>query len=546
LHKGETMRSLKNIVLCVILVCSTSFIQFINAQPTICSPCPLCLGPLTTCQLFPLWGRSYFGPRSQGLDATRDLVGTHRFMHRYDVDDYHGAVSIIPQYMHSYKENRIAEYLFGTDLLHIAGSMVSERTPETIMADYFGLSPSFESIVEVNPSIANFVADIGLYGQWKRWYAIVHIPIAWTKWKLELCETIQNNGIYTQFPALYMTEAKLAAPITSFVRALQGGVTFGDLTHSLCYGIIDCPHTKVGIADVNISVGYDFILRERGHAGFYAHIVAPTGNRSEAHYLFEPILGNGHHWELGLGFDGRVLLWECDGDQTLSLFFDGKITHLFKSRQYRSFDFCCNCFGSRYTLLKIFDENGNYTRQLTPAINVTTLSCNVEIDAQFDIAAMIGYLCRGFEFDVGYNAWARTREKLALCSGIESYRYGFKGIQNVILDTGNTNNITQHNATLHGNTLTPENQADLADDPSPRYITTSDLDISSAAAHRAFTHKLFIYLGHAWNTQKENQFMPFIGVGGSIEFEGIHPDYCQPNKNSLSQYSIWLKSGIGF
>jgi hypothetical protein len=515
------------------------YLIIIMSTVTLCTSCQS-----QQCQLFPLYGHSFFSPRSQSLDAPRDLVGTHRFLHRSDTNSYYGAVSVTPQYMHSYKKDNIAEYFFGTNLLHIAGSQVSSRTAETILADYFGLSPTFESTVEVNPSIANFVGDIGFYGQWKRLYAMVHIPITWTKWEFNLCETIQNKGTDTPFPAKYMSTTELTAPITSFARALKGGVTFGDLKQGFCYGIVDCPQTKTGVADIRTTIGYDIWLREHGHAGFYVHCALPTGNRSKARYLFEPILDNGHHWEIGLGFNGRVLIWEADGDQTLSLFFDGKITHLFKSRQCRSFDFCNNCFGSRYTLLKQFDGHGNYTGNLVPAINITTLPCDVVIDSQFDIVAMIGYLYRGFEFDAGYNAWARTREKITLYGCIEPRRYGFKGIQNVVSDTGLPSAVTQHTATLHGNLF--EDQSQIADDPSPHYINTCDLDPSSAASERSFTHKLFIYLGYAWNTQETNTLMPFIGIGGSVEFEGVYPDYIQPNKNSLSQYSIWLKGGTGF
>jgi len=507
-------------------------------------PCCIICGPICTCQLFPLLGRSYLLPRSQGVDAPRDLVGTHRFIHRYDPPaSYYGAANFTPQFMHSYKDDRIAEYFFGTDCLHIAGSSVEDRTAETILADYFGLSPSFESTVQLHPTIANFVGDIGLYGQWKRLYATLHIPIAWTRWKFEMCETIYNNGTNLSYPQLYMSEDQLKAPISSFCRALQENTLFGNVKQGLCYGLVDCPQTEAGIADIRVNVGYDIWLREHGHAGFYLHTAAPTGNRSKARHLFEPVIGNGHHWELGLGFDGRVLIWECDGNQELSLFFDGKISHLFKSRQCRSFDFRGNCFGSRYTLLKIFD-NGTYTRQLVPAINITTLACDIVIDAQFDIVAMVGYLHRGFEFDVGYNAWARTREKVTLCGSIELNRYGFKGIQNVVSLTEEPSNVTQHTATLHGNEF--KNQGDLADNPSPRYINTCDLDPCSAAAHCAFTHKLFIYLGHAWLTQKESRVKPFLGIGGSVEFEGNYPDYTQPNKNSISQYSVWLKGGAGF
>lgn len=545
------MRTHNNCIRTILVVSLIILVQQSVCGDT-CLPCPcpppccVITGALCPCALWPYWGKTFFLPRSQGVDAPRDLVGTHRFMHCYDPPtSYYGAVSFTPQFMHSYKDDRIAEYFFGTDCLHIVGSKIESRPADSIMADYFGLSPSFESMVKLHPTVANFIGDIGLYGQWKRLWTTLHIPITWTRWDFELCETICNGGTYEPYPERYMSSNELPAPITSFARALRPGVIYGDVSQGLCYGIVDCPQTEAGVADVRLNIGYDIWLREHGHAGFYLHAAAPTGTRSKARYLFEPVIGNGHHWELGLGFEGRVLIWECDDDQELSLFFDGKISHLFKSHQCRSFDFRCNCPLSRYMLLKVFD-NGAYTRQLIPAINITTLPCDVVIDAQFDIVAMVGYLHRGFEFDVGYNAWARTREKIDICGCIEQNRYGFKGIQNVVYDTGGASSVTQHTATLQGNELTAENQALLADDPSPHYINTCDLDPCSAAAHRALTHKLFVYFGYAWQTQEEARIKPFLGLGASVEFEGLYPDYVQPNKNTMSQYSIWLKGGTGF
>jgi len=538
----------KNILHLFVLVLYIHFQSYADTcLPCACPP-PCCIisAPVCTCAYWPYWGKTFLLPRSQGVDAPRDLVGTYRFMHQYDAPCVqYGALSFTPQFMHSYKDDRIAEYFFGTDCLHIAGSKIEQRARDSIMADYFGLSPSFESTVWLHPTITNFVGDIGWYGQWNRLWATLHVPIAWTRWDFELCETICNKDTYIPYPEKYMYSTELQAPINSFTRALRPGVIYGDVVQGLCFGIVDCPQTEAGVADIRMNLGYDIWLREHGHAGFYLTVAAPTGTRSKARYLFEPVIGNGHHWELGLGFEGRVLIWECDGDQELSLFFDGKITHLFKSHQCRSFDFRCNCPLSRYMLLKVFD-NGTYTRQLIPAINITTLPCDVTIDAQCDIVAMVGYLNRGFEFDVGYNAWARTREKIDMCSGIESNRYGFKGIQNVVYDTSGPSAVTQHTATLHGNELTLENQILLADDPSPHYLNSCDLDPCSAAAHQAFTHKLFVYCGYAWYTQEDARFKPFLGLGTSVEFEGLYPDYVEPYKNTVSQYSIWLKAGTSY
>ncbi len=537
----------KNVIQSLLLVLGVYSPSYADTcLPCACPP-PCCTisAPVCPCAYWPYRGKTFLLPRSQGMDTPREIVGTHRFTHEFDATNFYGTTNFTPQYMHSYKDDRIAEYFFGTDRLHIVGSKIAQRPEDAIMADYFGLSPSFESTVCLNPTIENFVGDIGWSGQWKKLWTTLHVPIVWTRWKAGLCETIYNCGPYIPFPEKYMYTEEIAAPICSFSRALQPGVIYGDVKQGLCFGVVGCPQTEVGVADVRASLGCNIWQQPLGHAGFYLNAAAPTGTRSKARYLFEPVIGNGHHWELGPGFEAGITVWERDGDQELSFFFDAKITHLFKSRQCRSFDLRCNCPLSRYMLLKVFN-NGAYTRQVIPAINISTLPCDVTIDAQLELVAMVEYLYRGFEFDAGYNAWARTREKIDLCGSIEPNKYGFKGIENVVYDTGNASAITQHTATLHGNELTQENQNLYADSPSPHYLNTSDLDICSAAAHRALTHKLFMYLGYAWHTQNENQIKPFLGLGASVEFEGLYPDYVQPNKNTVSQYSLWLKVGTRY
>jgi hypothetical protein len=272
---------------------------------------------------------------------------------------------------------------------------------------------------------------------------------------------------------------------------------------------------------------------------------APTGSHISAINFFEPIVGNGHHWEFGLGFDGRVLAWEYAGKHTLSLYGTIHATHLFKSHQCRAFDFCNNGFASRYLLLKEFDASGQYDGNLVPASSVTTLPCSVWSAAQFDIVAMLGYLSCGLEVDFGYNAWIRTREHVTICSTIPENRYGIKGIQNVTTMLLTPNNQTQSTATIHGNALTPEEQAATADPNSPVFIRTQDLDAHSGAATSAFSQKFFAHVGYTWIQYCRVQ--PYLGLGGEVEFEGIAPEhYRQANHNTVAQWGIWLKGGAVF
>ena len=145
----------------------------------------------------------------------------------------------------------------------------------------------------------------------------------------------------------------------------------------------------------------------------------PAGTRSKAIYLFEPIIGNGHHAELGVGFTGHLLImgkrWRTNG----KLFTDTNITHLFASRQRRSFDLInpsdpenlhFKGFGTRYILAKQFDALGNYTGITLPAIDITTLECDVSVAVQVDAVIMASYEYCGYTFDLGYNVWFRSRK----------------------------------------------------------------------------------------------------------------------------------------
>lgn len=108
---------------------------------------------------------------------------------------------------------------------------------------------------------------------------------------------------------------------------------------------------------------------------------------------------------------------------------------------------------------------------------------------------------------------------------------------------GNPLDTTQSSVTINGNALT--DQAAVAD-ATPVFIQTSDLDLSSAASPLVMTHKLFTAVNYAWPTECK-RVTPFFGVGGDVEFEGINRHFTVRNdKDTLSQWSIWFKGGVGY
>jgi len=505
-----------------------------------CSSAPTLLNPTE----FEVEGVSFFSPRSQSTNAARDLVGWHPFINQPYNEPY-GAVSITPSFGQILRARRAAQVMFGTDYLEISGSQVANRDPNDILADYFGLSTVFESEVQLSPFIRTGLIDFGGYFSWKNFYFIVHAPLVYTRWQLGVNEIVLEDGVGSPFPADYMDATPVTEPVQSWGQAVQGNVTFGQVSQGMKYGKFGCPQSLVGLSDLEMAIGWNLANNNYGHAGFNIRVYAPTGNRPTSEFLFEPMVGNGKHWELGIGFSGHALLWEKDGTQEFSFFSDINIMHSFAASQRRSFDLIMNGFGSRYILLKQFDTDENYTGVCLPAINVTTLDCKVSIDAEFDIVFMFGYTYNEFVMDIGYNGWIRTREIISLDGCIPENTYGFKGIENVTDMFGNLINTTESNATLHGDYLT--NQIADADVNSPIFINTCDLDLFSAASPLVITHKLFGHLGYSWPECWPVELTPYLGLGGEIEFEGINErKTVEDYKDTLSQWSIWLKGGFAY
>lgn len=501
-----------------------------------------------------LRGKSFLQPRSVGTDAARELVGLKQYINRYIPDGrLYGVIDVTPGYEQSFRPNRIAEYFFGCDTITISGSQVATRDTNQILADYFGLSPTFLSNIHLKPKLKNTFVDFDVYLGWECFYLRIHAPVNSAQSHIKIEEFVNNDGSDTPFPPLYMDVGAVTEPVKSFSEAIRGGFTFGDMTEPLNFGKISaCSISKTTVADVHIALGWNFINREIGHAGFDFLLVVPTGNRPTGEFLFEPIVGNGHHWEAGLGFTGHLIVWEYGAERSIAIYTIFNMTHLFNARQKRSFDLCENGFASRYILTKEFDENHNYNGTIIPLINRTTLDCKVKTGFQLDFVVMAGYTGSCFDWDLGYNGWMRTKESICITGGIPANMLGLKGLQNVNTTAG-VSNATQSRATINGNNICdPQaglliNQAFLADIDSPVFITQQEINRKSAANPRTFTHKIFGGIDYHhdvcwawWRTY-------FIGIGASAEFESLNPRLViKANKNSISQWSMWLKTGLAF
>ena len=567
--------------------------------------------------------KSLFVARSQAVNSARELAGWQRLIYRPDLEATNVTMSIVPEYNHSFGGHDIARFLLGDRQLTFSGSQVVGRDSCDILADYFGLPSDFKSTIDINPTIVNFVMDfnwrIGLDSSVPGMYVGLHLPIVHTKWDLHLVECVSDPGMtFTSYPAGYFaaTAIELSALAQgknapkNVTTVLQGNAMFGDMKDPLKYGKVFGRQSEMRVAELQVDLGYNFLQQHWYHFGIAATASAPTGTLRKSKWLFEPVVGNDHHWELGGVISGHVDFWHDDSEQqACSLYLNARITHLFASRQKRSFDLKNNGPKSRYILLQEIaapssglynglapdDEPAlqQYQGLLAPAINITTLGIDVSIGVQADVVLKFGYKRRGFEFDLGYNLWARSREKcegrecVATCYAVkgDAQIYGFTNPDEapvalaatqscaniyhgqqasgafVSLESGNFNdgleyaNINADNIAFASDNLgIALDQLTSADanrlgimqigvrtSQPPILITNNDIDECSALMPKAVSHKLFTYIGY-YLERSDLSVIPYIGFGAFVEF--AKPDACDNSANS--QWGLWLKMGVSY
>jgi len=598
-----------------------------NACCSTCHTCNTCNYDCNRCCLGPCDGYPFLQIRSQGRNTARRLVGCQDFIHRFDEDETYGLFSVAVEYTRTFREERIADFLFGRDLincceLYIQGSGVANRHRYAWLADYFGLPTDYDSRIRFCPRIQNAIIDfnvfLGLDELKEGLYFRIDAPLVWTKWQLCPCERIINKG-EAAFSEGYMDEVKIERKNlpTNFLQAVSGSTTWGDMKTPMQFGrITNCENSRTRVAEIDLALGYNFSLEQDHHFGIFVYAAVPTGNRPYAIKLFEPIVGNGKHWELGGGFSGSWIFWrseECD-DKYWGVWFEVLVTHLFKTCQCRSFDFCCKP-NSRYMLLEEMGSNEDtiqgdidgtdtkaeyqYKKSLIPAINWSTLNVNVRINAQVDFAIKLNYTRDNLGFDLGYNLWARTKEKMCLdnCKCQCDKKYAIKGDSFLYGKDEGSNKFglsaTQKPATIYGGknypaidgdnpTLNPridnpynakENGNDLTSLTSvnaiktsvqPNIVTTSDLNRCRSAS--SISHKIFGHISYAWKDRDNQDCIPFIGLGAEGEFSldrGCCDDCdknccstcnncetisstCKSKRGGISQWGIWVKGGVSF
>src|SRR5436190_1801365 len=267
---------------------------------------------------------TFFNPRSISRDAARDLAGWTNYINKdNDGTSVYGALSITPEWTQTFRNNRITSCLFGEQLikcssLKISGSQVNNRGPKDLLADYFYLPSDFESILHFSPKIDNFIIDVGFYLGLDAWakgmYFWLHAPFAHTRWDLNISEKVINPGVNAYAAGYFAPDPiERGALLEQFTDFANGKTlkNFDDIAfQELKFAKMSHNRLiKSRVAEIRAAIGWNFFAEDDYHAGFNGQLAFPTGLRPKGLFLFEPMVGNAHFWELGIGLSSHYTFW---------------------------------------------------------------------------------------------------------------------------------------------------------------------------------------------------------------------------------------------
>jgi hypothetical protein len=599
-------------------------------------------------------------PRSTHKNVARDIVGWEEYINLCDKDCFSGALGLTIEFDQTFRSGRLARCLLGADVsnvatnlattttnncgsnsncgnnsdcnravLAIAGSQVcdTDRPANAWLADYFGLPTDFSSTISLSPRIRNITGDIAFYFGLDEWvcgsYFRLDLPITNTRWALRYNETVIDPGI-NDYPAGYFApdlvpRADLLDGATAFLTGasaptLGDGVIFDNLTAAKwaaancnCKGL-----SLTRLAAVTGELGWNFVCCDDYHFGLNIYAAAPTGNRPTGEFFFEPIVGNGHHWELGGGVSAHAVLWRgCESDATFNVYLEGNVEHLFKSCQTRVFDLKGKA-NSRYMLAQKLGDvtdglagnddttgiatsptpaTAQFANEFAPVANLTSSKVDVKVAVQGDVAIKLAYGngC-GFTWDIGYEFWGRSCEKICRktgCNAVDPLADGatwaLKGDAMVFGFCPTTDNTaiplgaTESLATIHGGTndfctsgdanattswdrnpsidnaqfavatcplttganipvlFSPDDAIGSAATTQTRtsidpvFLSDADVDL---AGTKGISNKIFTHLSYAWLDCED--WTPFLGIGVSAEFAQNNCGDCNGSNDCTS------------
>ncbi|MFA6526969.1 MAG: hypothetical protein WCT20_00920 [Candidatus Babeliales bacterium] len=508
----------------------------------------LLLGAISTGVASAYTNHTTLSLRSHGYNLARDFTTFNEMTGRRDDDTRGRSLQLTGFYQASSGEKELGKYfgisnhysmLFG----HAAsGAVLSGADLDSAYLIHEGAGDASQATVTLKPTSESYGVVLTSFSNleklMKGLYMSTSIPLVHIKNDMHM--TVSN--------------ATGNATATNVFNYFNGTFTGIDSSSNaqlpLAYAKIDGMRSKTGIADIETKIGYNFLDEEDYRLGGNIGWTTPTGNCNKGTYVFQPIVGNGEHSALGLGFDGFVRVWG-DERHNIKLAMVADYRFLFDNTEYRTFGLKKNDGTLRnwghYHLLARPQVGGANGAILSPAANHTTLNCEVTPGSQVEGLANIAYNNGGLSIDMGYNLFWREKEEVKIKGTYDTFSELF-GVANRALSVADGSEA----ASTYGNTAgtvdagifgTLERQFDenaastntANTAANMKWLTTANLDIDGAQTPSVLTHKIYAGVGYLF---REWYLPVMMGLGGSYELT---------SKNSTPDFwSVYGKLSIGF
>jgi hypothetical protein len=318
------------------------------------------------------------------------------------------------------------------------------------------------------------------------------------------------------------------------------------------------------LADIELSLGYQWMCGDCASTNWYVGVVIPTGNKGGATYIAPAVVGNGQHAGIMTGSCTEVMLSE-EADYSAWYRMDATARYLFRNTQKRSFDLLGNEW-SRYMM--VWENEDAYTaavalantmgasgpgvavRTYTPGINVFTTDFYIKPQFQGRLNQAVYFQGEHFRAELGWNVFARQTDCVQLaCEWTQAPAFADSSyVAGIGLNNNRTiyndSQTTVHNAidtlsrvfpaTTATSMVTISNDSLVATAYDDFAISSDEISYESVATPGTITNTPYLVLGYAF----ESDYKPQVSVGGSYEFT--------TSNRALNQWLVWGKFEIAF
>src|SRR3990167_9014824 len=264
--------------------------------------CTQCCAPLTNgCNVY---GKSFYFGRSQGSNLARQMMGVEEKIHRFGNECFYGVGTIAVEYQQTFSNssgtnNSNSRNLglwfspvgnttirYGVNTTAVADPVANPSADFDINALNWGYTGS--GTIQFCPRKSDIIFDLNLYlgldelfcGMWLRF----DVPVARTKFNIGLID--KPSGTASSVLPSNLYGATTTPVYTTFASALLGDEKVGDLP-ALKYAKICGAKEDTSLANLRLTLGYDWFRRECWHFASAWLFVLTIGTRPTGEYVFE-------------------------------------------------------------------------------------------------------------------------------------------------------------------------------------------------------------------------------------------------------------------